>query len=163
MSPGRQLKRPSAFPCSWRTCRHAHGGRSAVTQHIQTVLPFVLEGWDGEFPLVARLGYRPDHPFEMSLEVLAAPGDRIRWVFARDLLLDGRHRSCGEGDVQIWPRRSPRGGRVWIRLCSSSAQCALSLDAADVDGWCRRMTDLVPAGSERDHFDLDEQLRLFLA
>ncbi|MER6316823.1 hypothetical protein ABT237_24120 [Streptomyces sp. NPDC001581] len=49
-----------------------------MTQHIQTVLPFVLEGWDGEFPLVARLGYRP-------------------------------------------------------------------------------------AGSERDHFDLDEQLRLFLA
>ncbi|MFD3941854.1 hypothetical protein [Streptomyces sp. NPDC058579] len=39
----------------------------------------------------------------------------------------------------------------------------LSLDATDVDVWCRRMTGLVPAGSEEDHFDLDEQVRRFFA
>ncbi|MFE2553061.1 SsgA family sporulation/cell division regulator [Streptomyces sp. NPDC059355] len=134
-----------------------------MTQQIYTVLPFVLEGSDHEFPLVVRLGFRSDHPYEMSMELLAGPGDRICWTFARDLLLVGRHRSWGEGDVRIWPQRLPGSGRVWIRLRADGGRCALSLGAADVDDWCRRMTDLVPHGSEQDHFDLDEQLRLFLA
>ncbi|MFF3672704.1 SsgA family sporulation/cell division regulator [Streptomyces sp. NPDC002120] len=134
-----------------------------MTQRIAAVLPFVLEDSDREFPLVAKFGFRSDRPFEMSMEVLAGPGERIRWIFARDLLLHGRHRPCGEGDVHVWPRRTPGGGRIWIRLWSDAGRCALSVEAEDVDDWCRRMTDLVPAGSEGDHFDLDEQLRSLLA
>lgn len=91
-----------------------------------------------------------------------AGGAKRGLVFARDLLLDGRTAFAGEGVVLVWPDGDGTGRRICIALSSHDGECLLTVAESDVDCWCRRMTDLVPRGSEARHFDMDEKLRRLL-
>ncbi|MCP3754668.1 SsgA family sporulation/cell division regulator [Streptomyces sp. TBY4] len=118
---------------------------------------------DARTRLSARVGYRSDSPFEVSMTFFHGRTPLRSWVFARDLLLDGRTAFAGEGDVFVWPdEEDGTDRRICIALSSPDGECLLAVAESDVDLWCRRMTDHVPRGSEARHFDMDEKLRQLL-
>ncbi|MEV8020877.1 SsgA family sporulation/cell division regulator [Streptomyces sp. NPDC086554] len=122
----------------------------------------LLQG-EGERKLVlARLHYSALRPFEMTVTFRLAGKAPVTWVFARDLLLDGRRYFAGQGDVRIWPMRQYTGDRVYLSLASDVGECLLSASVHEVDAWCGRMAALVPRGAEHLHFDLDREIRLLL-
>ncbi|MFE4637818.1 SsgA family sporulation/cell division regulator [Streptomyces sp. NPDC056773] len=129
---------------------------------MQATWAVLLEDMDMRTRLSARVGYRSDSPFEVSMTFFHGRTPLRSWVFARDLLLDGRTAFAGEGDVLIWPDEEGTDRRICIVLSSPDGECLLTVAEGDVDLWCRRMTDLVPRGSEARHFDMDEKLRQLL-
>ncbi|MDD9375639.1 SsgA family sporulation/cell division regulator [Streptomyces sp. ZAF1911] len=129
---------------------------------VQATWPMLLEDVDVRTRLSARVDYRRDRPFEVSMTFFHERTPLSSWVFARDLLLDGRTAFAGEGDVLVWPDEDAADRRICIVLSSPDGECLLTVAESDVDLWCRRMTDLVPRGSEGRHFDMDEKLRRLL-
>jgi hypothetical protein len=111
----------------------------------------------GTVPLRVALRYGIDDPFAVTA-AFAGDGLTIEWVFARDLLVGGLEQPCGEGDVHVWP--SWGGGRdlVLLSLSSPDGQAVLEADASDLRAFLDRTLDLVPAGSESEHVDVDSEL-----
>ncbi|MCX5377372.1 SsgA family sporulation/cell division regulator [Streptomyces sp. NBC_00091] len=133
-----------------------------MTKSITATVFMVLESEYERSTVRTRLRYRTDRPFEMTAR-FHRPGECAKsWVFARDLLLDGRGSFAGQGDLRIWPLRFARHSRVFFSLASDDGDCLLSADADDVDAWCAEMETLVPRGAEERHFDIDAQLARFL-
>ncbi|MFF5704876.1 SsgA family sporulation/cell division regulator [Streptomyces sp. NPDC012794] len=132
-----------------------------ITDH--RLLPLRLEAAPLSVPLTGRFVYRTDRPYEVAVDLRGAGAHLARWVFARELLLDGQHAPTGEGDVQVWPRWSGSEPRVLLGFSNGELGCVVSARARDVRALCRRMTELVPRGQERRHYDLDAQLSALLA
>lgn len=134
-----------------------------VTKRISASVAMLLESQHQPTAVRARLGYRADRPFEMAA-TFYTPDDEspTTWVFARDLLLDGRNGFTGQGDIQIWPLPLAGHTRVFLSLTSNDGDCLLSVDGLAVDSWCEAMEALVPRGTEIHHFDIDAQLARFL-
>lgn len=105
-----------------------------------------------------RLGYDPDDPMAVSVEV-TGEGRHDRWVFARDLLADGLRSMTplGEGRVRVQATSvlteisvgSDDGAadvlrlpwwntREFIRL--TLAEVARGEERCDVDGWLAALT-----------------------
>lgn len=133
-----------------------------MTKIISADVLMRLDTLDGQTAVRARFGYRTDRPFEVSA-CFYQPGECPNsWVFARELLLDGRLRLTGQGDIRIWPVRYPGGRRVFFSLASDSGECVLSAEAHAIDAWCKTLEALVPRGTEELHFDIDAQLERLL-
>ncbi|KOU26054.1 hypothetical protein ADK52_10630 [Streptomyces sp. WM6372] len=126
------------------------------------VLPLRLEASPEPVPVCGAFTYRRDRPYELALDFRGAGMHLARWVFSRDLLLDGEICATGEGDVQVWPRW--RGGepRVFLAFSNGAQSCVVSARAKDVRALCRRLVGLVPRGEERRHYDLDAELSTLL-
>ncbi|MGW0366290.1 SsgA family sporulation/cell division regulator [Streptomyces sp. NPDC002990] len=133
----------------------------AVTEH--RILPLRLEDIAADIPIRGAFTYRSDRPYEVSLDLRGAGMHLAHWVFSRDLLLDGVTCASGEGDIQIWPRRKGTETRIFLAFGNGVENCVVSARAKDVHGLCRRLTELVPRGEERRHFDLDAELSALLA
>ncbi|MFD7026825.1 SsgA family sporulation/cell division regulator [Streptomyces sp. NPDC059917] len=141
---------------------------SGVSGCVEAVWPVLLDDGDVRIPLSARIDYRADRAFEVTMTFFSGRRPITTWVFARDLLLDGLTSFAGEGDVLVGPvwARTDRGDRAERRICiglsSPDGECRLTVAETDVALWCRRMVDLVPRGRESHHCDMDEELRQFL-
>ncbi|MFD8147873.1 SsgA family sporulation/cell division regulator [Streptomyces sp. NPDC059708] len=132
----------------------------AITEH--RVLPLRLEGAPLPVPLEGAFVYRTDRPYEVAVEFRGG-GTRIaRWVFSRELLIDGQTCPTGEGDIQVWPRWTGTEPRVLLALSNGERGCVVSARAKDLRELCRRMTELVPRGQEDRHYDLDAELSALL-
>ncbi|MFJ3881538.1 SsgA family sporulation/cell division regulator [Streptomyces sp. NPDC090077] len=129
----------------------------------QRLLPLRLEAAPLSVPLTGRFVYRTDRPYEVAVDFRGAGTHLARWVFSRELLLDGQSSATGEGDIQVWPRWSGSEPRVLLGFSNGEQSCVVSARAKDVRELCRRMTELVPVGQERRHYDLDAQLSALLA
>lgn len=121
-----------------------------------------LESADTRIPILTRLHYDAQRPFEMTATFRCAGETPVAWTFARDLMLDGRLHLSGLGDVRIWPIHLEQSTRVYLSLSSDSGECLVSACITQINMWCRRMSALVPPGTEHRHFDLDREVRLLL-
>ncbi|MEU3771686.1 SsgA family sporulation/cell division regulator [Streptomyces sp. NPDC032472] len=122
------------------------------------VLPIRLEGAARPLPLLAAFTYRCERPYELTLDFQGGGRRLARWVFSRDLLLDGESRATGEGDIRVWPGRRGSEPRVCLSFEGGGRSCVVSARAKDVRALCRRLVELVPRGEEQRHYDLDAGL-----
>ncbi|AWN27469.1 SsgA family sporulation/cell division regulator [Streptomyces sp. NEAU-S7GS2] len=110
-------------------------------------------------PVPARLRYRTDDPYAVHVTFHIGSDSPVSWTFARELLVEGVFRPCGDGDVRVWPTKSDGRSLVCIALDSPDGRALLEAPAAAVSGWLERTLRVVPPGSEQRHLGLDKGLR----
>ena len=114
-------------------------------------------------PVPARFSYRVDDPYAVHVTFHLGQDTPVTWVFARELLVEGVFRACGQGDVRIWPTRL--GGRnvVCLALSSPAGDALLEAPAGTVATWLERSLRRVPPGREDSGLDVDGELAALLA
>jgi hypothetical protein len=118
-------------------------------QHTAT-----LHGSDA--PVTTRWSYHADEPFALTVAFGTDRGRWVEWIFARDLLIDGLVQPSGEGDLTIEPGVDE--DTVTLNVHSPSGSATFELDRDDTEDFLYATLDLVPAGSESTHFDVDRLL-----
>ncbi|MFI9261799.1 SsgA family sporulation/cell division regulator [Streptomyces sioyaensis] len=114
-------------------------------------------------PVPARLTYRTDDPYAVHVTFHIGSDSPIQWTFARELLVEGVFRPCGDGDVRAWPARVDGRSLVCLALASPDGEALLQAPAAAVSAWLERTLRVVPPGSEQQHLGLDKGLSDLLA
>jgi hypothetical protein len=114
-------------------------------------------------PVLARLTYRTDDPYAVHIAFHIGSDNPVKWAFARELLVKGVFRPCGQGDVRIWPTKVEDHGVVLMALSSPDGDALLEAPAAVVSNWLERTLRVVPPGSESEHLDIDDGLAKLLA
>ncbi|MYT30625.1 MULTISPECIES: SsgA family sporulation/cell division regulator [unclassified Streptomyces] len=114
-------------------------------------------------PVPARLIYRTDDPYAVHVTFHVGSDSPVHWTFARELLVEGVFRPCGEGDVRVWPTKPDGRSLVCIALSSPDGDALLEAPAAAVSAWLERTLRIVPPGSEGPHLGLDKGLSALLA
>ena len=112
--------------------------------------------------LTATLRYEVCDPYAVQA-TFRAGSESISWVLGRDLLSDGLHAECGEGDVRVWPTVEDGRQVVMLRLTSPDGTALLAADAAGLEAFLQRTYAAVPLGYEADHLDVDAALLQLLA
>ncbi|MEV5479885.1 MULTISPECIES: SsgA family sporulation/cell division regulator [Streptomyces] len=114
-------------------------------------------------PVPARLTYRTNDPYAVHVTFHIGSDSPIQWTFARELLVEGVFRPCGDGDVRAWPIRVDGRSLVCLALASPDGEALLQAPAAAVSAWLERTLRVVPPGSEQQHLGLDKGLSDLLA
>jgi hypothetical protein len=109
----------------------------------------------GPRPVPAELEHDTRDPYAVAVVLHAGPS-AVRWLFGRDLLADGLLGRCGDGDVRIGPAGDP--ALVVVELSSPDGAAVLEAPAKEIAAFLDRTYDVIPAGSESDWFDFDEEL-----
>lgn len=119
-------------------------------------------------PVPVTLLFERADPFAVHMVFTTAPGREVRWVFARDLLLDGLLQPAGQGDVRVWPSPgglaaagSSRDG-VFLELSSPNGHARFEASAATVARFLDETLALVPSGTESSLVDVDAALAALL-
>ncbi|MER6471061.1 SsgA family sporulation/cell division regulator [Streptomyces collinus] len=113
---------------------------------------------DRSVPVPARLGYRSDDPYAVHVTFHTDSEHPVEWTFARELLVEGVFRPCGQGDVRVWPTKVDGRGVVLMALSSPDGDALLEAPAAQVSAWLERTLRAVPPGSEGGRLGLDGAL-----
>ncbi|MFE0192724.1 SsgA family sporulation/cell division regulator [Streptomyces sp. NPDC058989] len=114
-------------------------------------------------PVPARLTYRTDDPYAVHVTFHVGSDAPVNWTFARELLVEGVFRPCGQGDVRVWPTKVDGRSLVCMALNSPDGEALLQAPAAAVSAWLERTLRVVPPGSEQGHLGLDKGLSELLA
>jgi Streptomyces sporulation and cell division protein, SsgA len=124
-------------------------------------------------PLVASMYYSGSDPYAVRMAFHVGTDEPVEWIFARDLLAAGIESRQGEGDVQVWPspascaeRDDPgaaghpqMGGKVLnIELSSPFGQAHFEAPAQAMSAFLQRTYQIVPAGRESRHIDIEAEL-----
>ncbi|MFI5680482.1 SsgA family sporulation/cell division regulator [Streptomyces cellulosae] len=115
------------------------------------------------FPVPARLSYRSDDPYAVHVTFHIASDHPVNWTFARELLVEGVFRACGDGDVRAWPAKVDGRGVVLMALSSPAGDALLEAPAAQVSAWLERTLRAVPPGTEGEQIGIDDALDQLLA
>ena len=128
-------------------------------------------------PLVASMYYSGSDPYAVRMAFHVGTDEPVEWIFARDLLAAGIESRQGEGDVQVWPSAAscaeadgPEvagareiGGTVLnIELSSPFGQAHFEAPAQAMSAFLQRTYQIVPAGKESRHIDIDAELNALL-
>lgn len=113
-------------------------------------------------PVQARLTYRPDDPYAVHIAFHVGPGGSVTWTFARELLVEGVFRACGEGDVRVWPAKVQGRDVICVALSSPDGDALLETPSGVVSGWLERTLRAVPAGTEGEVLGVDAALEELL-
>ncbi|CAL9309678.1 SsgA family sporulation/cell division regulator [Streptomyces sp. SudanB182_2057] len=114
-------------------------------------------------PVPARLTYRSEDPYAVHIAFHINSGHPVHWTFARELLVEGVFRPCGQGDVRVWPGRSDGRGVVLMALSAPDGDALLQAPVGQVSAWLERTLRSVPPGTEGDQPGLDDALDQLLA
>ncbi|WP_155054659.1 SsgA family sporulation/cell division regulator [Streptomyces blattellae] len=114
-------------------------------------------------PVPARLSFRSDDPYAVRISFHIDSDSPVHWSFARDLLVEGVFRPCGNGDVQVWPTKSEGRSVVVVALSSPDGDALLEAPAAQVSAWLERTLRVVPPGTEGEQLGIDDALDQLLA
>ncbi|MFI6727217.1 SsgA family sporulation/cell division regulator [Streptomyces sp. R-74717] len=114
-------------------------------------------------PIPARLTYRTEDPYAVHIAFHVGSDFPVYWTFARDLLVEGVFRPCGQGDVRIWPTKVDRRNVIFVALSSPDGDALLEVPSAVVATWVERTLRLVPPGTETERLGIDEALSELLA
>ncbi|MGQ0837626.1 SsgA family sporulation/cell division regulator [Actinokineospora sp.] len=111
--------------------------------------------YGGSTPVLSRWTYRAGEPFTITAAFQTDRDRWVEWVFARDLLVEGLTCPAGEGDVRMRPDFS--GGRTMLVLEISSPEghARLEMEHDAVESFLDATAEIVPLGTESDHFDID--------
>lgn len=110
-----------------------------------------------EVPVRTRWSYRAAEPFAVTVSFCSERGRWVEWIFARELLLEGLAEAAGVGDVRLCPDPEDED-LVLLEIRSPSGDAAFELERAGIVNFVADTLDLVPAGDEADHFDVDRLL-----
>ncbi|MER6269710.1 SsgA family sporulation/cell division regulator [Streptomyces sp900105755] len=114
-------------------------------------------------PVPARLSYRSDDPYAVHVGFHINSEQPVNWTFARDLLVEGVFRPCGQGDVRVWPAKVADRTVVLMALSSPDGDALLEAPVPQVSAWLERTLRVVPPGSEGGQLGIDEALDQLLA
>ncbi|MFE1246529.1 SsgA family sporulation/cell division regulator [Streptomyces sp. NPDC058735] len=114
-------------------------------------------------PVPARLGYVTADPYAVHVTFHITSEQPVHWTFARDLLVEGVFRPCGQGDVRVWPAKTGGRGVVLMELSSPDGNALLEARAAQVSAWLERTLRVVPPGTEGEQLGLDDALAQLFA
>ncbi|MCZ0207201.1 SsgA family sporulation/cell division regulator [Streptomyces achromogenes] len=114
-------------------------------------------------PVPARLTYRSDDPYAVHIAFHINSEHPVHWTFARELLVEGVFRPCGQGDVRVWPGRSAGRGVVLMALSAPDGDALLQAPVGQVSAWLERTLRAVPPGTEGGQPGLDDALDQLLA
>ncbi|MFG2137108.1 SsgA family sporulation/cell division regulator [Streptomyces sp. NPDC048650] len=114
-------------------------------------------------PVPARLTYRTEDPYAVHVAFHIGSDSPVHWTFARELLIEGVFRPCGEGDVRVWPTKLDGRSLVCMALTSPDGDALLEAPASAVSAWLERTLRVVPPGSEQGHLGIDKGLSDLLA
>jgi hypothetical protein len=113
-------------------------------------------------PLMASLLYSSDDPYAIHIVFSDQAGEPFEWIFARDLLSTGIRERGGLGDVTVWPSAGSAGGVpgsvLNIELTSPFGQAHLEASVRRISDFLRRTYQIIPAGQECDHIDIEAEL-----
>ena len=113
---------------------------------------------DASIPAVnTEFRYHCNDPFAVQMLLSVDQSPTISWVFGRDLLINGVSMPSGIGDVQVFPTHDG----VIIELRSGTTVARLLAHIPDVEDFTERTLELVPLGTEMDHYDLNSGLDAF--
>jgi hypothetical protein len=113
---------------------------------------------DGEpLPVNTRWTYADDEPFALTVEFATERGRWVEWIFARELLIAGLDVASGEGDLRVAPHPADPD-ILLLDIRSPSGRATFELDRDDTEDFLAATLELVPAGSESTHFDIDRLL-----
>ena len=107
-------------------------------------------------PVQTRWSYRKDEPFAVTVAFCAERGRWVEWVFARDLLIDGLTEPAGIGDLRVRPGEDE--DILILEISSPSGNAVFELDRESTEDFLVSTLELVPAGTESDHFDPNKLL-----
>lgn len=102
----------------------------------------------------AEMRYSTEDPFATQMLLSVDQSPAISWVFGRELLIAGVGMPAGIGDVQVYPTHDG----VIIELRSGDASAKLLAHIPDIQDFTDQTLELVPLGSEMDHYRLDLEL-----
>ncbi|MEE1788750.1 SsgA family sporulation/cell division regulator [Streptomyces sp. SP17BM10] len=112
--------------------------------------------------LPARLRYRREDPYAVSLDTHIDLDEPITWIFARELLATGLTGWAGLGDVTVHRGTGPASATLFIALSADDTTAVLRAPAALVQTFLDATEHVVPYGTETLHLDVDDLiLRLF--
>ncbi|CAL9580542.1 Sporulation-specific cell division protein SsgB [Streptomyces sp. enrichment culture] len=111
----------------------------------------------------ARLGYLTDDPYAVHVTFHIDTEHPVYWTFARELLVEGVFRPCGQGDVRVWPTKAEGRSVVLMALSSPAGDALLEAPAAAVSAWLERTLRVVPPGTEGERLGIDDELAQLLA
>lgn len=114
-------------------------------------------------PVPARLSYRSDDPYAVHITFHINSESPVDWTFARELLVEGVFRPCGQGDVRVWPTRVEGRGVVLMALSSPDGDALLEAPVPQVSAWLERTLRAVPPGTEGGQLGIDDALDQLLA
>ncbi|GHI07345.1 sporulation protein SsgA [Streptomyces cellostaticus] len=114
-------------------------------------------------PVPARLSYRSEDPYAVHVTFHINSEHPVNWTFARELLVEGVFRPCGQGDVRVWPTKADGRSVVLMGLSSPDGDALLEAPAAQVSAWLERTLRVVPPGTEGGQLGIDHALDQLLA
>lgn len=132
--------------------------RQSIHSVVYGTVAHVIVAGEPSVPLPAELRYDSSDPYAVCLSLGAPLSTPVDWLFARGLLAAGLHIPSGTGDVQVIPRHHGHPDRVRIVLRSRADEAAVDVDTSTVRAFLLRTLELVPAGRESIHVDLDGAL-----
>jgi len=139
------------------------GNADSESEICQELRVSLILSPERSIPVPARFSYRADDPYAVRVTFHLDQDAPVTWVFARELLVEGVFRACGQGDVRIWPTRV--GGRnvICLALSSPAGDALLEAPAGSVSVWLERSLRRVPPGREDAGLDVDGALAALLA
>jgi hypothetical protein len=142
--------------CTTRTTFHLVGPQS------WTAVPAALV-YDSTDPFAVRVRFGDDGPDDVGISHYDGPDEDggVEWLLSRDLLRAGLTGPVGEGDVRLWPAR---GGLdvLFLQLRAPSGEALFELSGTAVGDFLRETELLVPAGTESDVVQVDDELSALL-
>jgi Streptomyces sporulation and cell division protein, SsgA len=123
-------------------------------EQIAALLP--TAGTDALTPVTTRWTYDTTEPYALTVAFATDRGRWVEWVFARDLLIDGMTEPSGDGDFRVAPDPDPE--LLVLEIFAPSGSAAFTLERDDVAEFLALTLELVPAGTEGAHFDVDRLL-----
>lgn len=110
---------------------------------------------DSTTPVLSRMSFHTNEPFAVTVAFRSELGRWIEWTFARDLLVTGLTEPAGIGDVRVRPDLSQDDEMLTLEIESPDGYAAFELEREDIESFVQATLDLVPIGSESEHFDVD--------
>jgi hypothetical protein len=112
--------------------------------------------------LDASFLYSREDPYAVRIVFRAELEEPVEWTLARDLLSTGMERHEGPGDVAVWPSAASEDGApgsvLHIELSSPFGQAHFEAPAAEISEFLRRTYEIVAAGEEAEHMDVEAGL-----
>lgn len=137
---------------------------------MQTVVERELEmqlvlSPEHSIPVPARLCYRTDDPYAVHITFHLGSDAPVNWTFARELIVEGVFRPCGNGDVRIWPTKVDGRSVLCLALSSPDGEALLEAPSTPVATWLERTLRAVAPGSEHEQLEteMDDELSRLLA
>jgi hypothetical protein len=113
-------------------------------------------------PLAASLLYSREDPYAVRIAFHIGLDEPIEWIVARDLLSTGIEEREGLGDVMVWPSAGSESGGpgsvLNLKLSSPFGHAHFEVPAGSISDFLGRTYQLVPAGEESEHIDIEAGL-----